>query len=316
MLVKFWGVRGSLPAPIGTDRIAHKLIKALQGAKGVDLDDPEAIRRYVASLPLEIRGTSGGNTSCLEVRVNNLLLIFDAGSGLRELGLRMMKEEFGRGQGTAHFFISHTHWDHIQGFPYFVPAFVPGNKLFIYSPKKNIKERFRIQQSDQDMFPVKLEDMPAQLEFVPITAEGVVLDGVKVDGIVLHHPGGSWAYRVRTKDKTLVYATDGEYRDLSQNALQPYLEFFSGADALVFDSMYTFSESVTREGWGHSTSLVGVDLAVKTGVKRLILFHHEPTYNDEQLRDIVEKTIQYYSLVREQGELEIILAVEGNELEI
>jgi ribonuclease BN (tRNA processing enzyme) len=179
-----------------------------------------------------------------------------------------------------------------------------------------MRERFKVQQTDQDMFPILLNDMGAEIEFNTIPREGVDLDGVRVDWIQLHHPGGSWAYRVTEGDKSVVYATDGEYKDLSQAALQPYLDFMSGADALIFDSMYTFTESVTKEGWGHSTSLYGVDMAVSTGVKRLVLFHHEPNYRDGQLREIVDKTRQYYSVVREQGHLEVILAVEGLELEL
>ena len=316
MRIKFWGVRGSIPAPVSSKEIRNKITKALEGAQGVDLADPQAVDGYIDSLPLSIKGSAGGNTSCVEVEAGDAHLIFDAGSGLRELGLELMRGRYGQGRGEAHFFMSHTHWDHIQGFPFFVPAYVPGNRFHIYSPKKDIKDRFIIQQIDQDMFPMRLEDMGAELEFVRIPREGVDVNGVRVDCIPLHHPGGSHAYRVRQGDKTLVYATDGEYQDLSNKALQPYLEFFAGADALIFDSMYTFSESVAKEGWGHSTSLVGVDMAVKTGVKRLILFHHEPTYSDETLEEITIKTEQYHALVREQGPLEVTLAVEGEELEI
>jgi phosphoribosyl 1,2-cyclic phosphodiesterase len=316
MQIKFWGVRGSLPAPVSSERIAEKLIRALNGAKGVDLDDVFSIQEYVDSLPFEIRGTCGGNTSCVEILANGHRLIFDAGSGLRELGLQMMKEEFGQGQGEAHLFISHTHWDHIQGFPYFVPAYIPGNKIHIYSPKLDIQQKFATQQMDQDMFPMRLDDMSSDKEFITMPEDGVEIGDIRVDCLLLHHPGGSWAYRVRAGGKTLVYATDGEYQDLSQEALQPYLDFFADADALIFDSMYTFSESVSKEGWGHSTSLVGVDLSVKTGVKRLILFHHEPTYDDNKLAEIMQKTSQYYSLVREFGQLEILLAMEGEVIEI
>ena len=316
MQVKFWGVRGSLPAPVNSDRIKDKIIRALELAKGVDLDDVTAIRDFVDSLPPEIRGTSGGNTSCVEINVAGKRLIMDAGSGLRELGLDYMKREFGVGQGNAHIFISHTHWDHIQGFPYFIPAYIPGNRFIIYSPKKDIEAKFAVQQIDQDMFPKRLDDMAGGKEFVTISGEGIDLGGVFVDCIVLHHPGGSWAYRIKAEGKTLIYATDGEYQDLSPDALQPYLDFYAGADAIIFDAMYTFSESVAKQGWGHSTSLIGVDIAVKTGIKKLILFHHEPTYDDRTLRNIVEKTAQYYSLVRERGNLEIVLAVEGDEFTV
>jgi phosphoribosyl 1,2-cyclic phosphodiesterase len=228
----------------------------------------------------------------------------------------LMNGDFGHGKGQAHFFISHTHWDHIQGFPFFIPAYIPGNRFFFYNPRKNIRERLTIQQIDQDMFPIRLDHMAGTMEFVSIPPEGLNIGGVWVDAISLHHPGGSWAYRLQCGGKTLVYASDGEYQDLSTEGIQPYLDFFAGADALIFDAMYTFTESMTKEGWGHSTSLVGVDMAVKTGVKRLILFHHEPNYNDAQLREILTKTEQYYTLVRESGELRISLAVEGEEIDI
>ncbi|MBU2548117.1 MAG: MBL fold metallo-hydrolase [Proteobacteria bacterium] len=317
MRIKFWGVRGSIPTPITSDTIAKKICKALKGAKDVDLDDPRAIEEYVDSLPISIQGNSGGNTSCVEVIAKNHHIILDAGSGLRELGNQLLKGPYGRGEGRAHIFMSHTHWDHIQGFPFFVPAYIPGNHFTIYSPKPDIKDRFTVQQMDQDMFPVSLESMGGRLDFVRMTEDGIDLgDGVKVTCKLLHHPGGSYAYRIEEDGKAFVYATDAEYKKLTTDALQPYLDFFHGAEALVFDAMYTFSESVAKEGWGHSTSLVGVDLATKTVIKRLILFHHEPNYTDDQLLEIVEKTNSYYSLVREQGHLEIILAVEGLELEL
>ncbi len=316
MHIKFWGVRGSIPAPVGTGTITAKIIQAVQRSKGVDLDDPEAVRAYVESLPLEIRGTSGGNTPCVQVLAGGNQIILDAGSGIRELGEDLMKGPFGQGQGVAHIFMSHTHWDHIQGFPFFLPAYIKGNRFFIYSPKKSIEEKFTRQQVDQDMFPVRLGDMSARIEFITMGPEGVDLDGVKVRSLMLPHPGGSHAFRFDSGGKTLIYATDGEYRDLSDESLRYFLNFFQDADALIFDSMYTFGESKDKEGWGHSTSLMGVDLAVQTGSRNLILFHHEPTYSDEKLMEILEKTTSYFSLVRQDKDLNVLLATEGLELEL
>ena len=316
MRIKFWGVRGSLPSPISSETITQKIIKALLGADGVDLASHQAVEEYVRNLPMHIRGTAGGNTSCVEINAQGHCLIFDAGSGLRELGLEMMKGPFGRGEGVAHFFISHTHWDHIQGFPYFVPAYIPGNRFYFYSPKKDLRDKFIAQQSSQDMHPIHLDHMASTKEFIILDNGCVEIGDVQIDSISLYHPGGSSAYRVRHEGKSVIYASDGEYQDLSPVALQPYLDFFSGADALIFDAMYTFAESVSKEGWGHSTSLIGVDLCVSTGVKRLILFHHEPTYDDARLQDIVDKTNQYYNLVRGQDPVEVMLAMEGQEIEI
>ncbi len=316
MLVNFWGVRGSIPTPIRAKQVSEKIVKALSMAKGVNLEDMEAIQAFVDDLPFEIRGTYGGNTACVEVRAEGTIIVLDSGSGVRDLGIALMQSDFGEGKGTVHFLISHTHWDHIQGFPYFNPAFVSGNKIRIYSPKEDIAQKFIAQQSDQDMFPIRLEAMGADIEFVHLSGQNVNIGGVNVSHKLMRHPGGSYAYRLEKGGRVLIYATDAEYPKLNQANIQPYIDFFTGADTLIFDTMYTFSEAVAKIGWGHGTAYVGVDMAIRAGVKRLVMFHHEPTYDDEKFREILEKTQTYYHLVREEADLEILVAVEGMTLEV
>ncbi|MGB5920670.1 MAG: MBL fold metallo-hydrolase, partial [Syntrophobacteria bacterium] len=156
MKVKFWGVRGSLPAPIPPTEIENKIVQALGGASGVDLDDIEAIENYVRALPFYQRTTTGGNTSCVEVCGDNTKIILDAGSGIRQLGIELMQGPCGKGKGTVHLLISHTHWDHIMGFPFFTPAYAAGNQVLIYGRHPRIKERFQ-DQHHPDHFPVSLE---------------------------------------------------------------------------------------------------------------------------------------------------------------
>ncbi|MBW2142364.1 MAG: MBL fold metallo-hydrolase [Deltaproteobacteria bacterium] len=228
----------------------------------------------------------------------------------------MLKGPISEGEGTVHFLISHTHWDHIQGFPYFVPALIEGNLIRLYSPKEDLAQNFITQQMDQDMFPIRLEAMGADIEFVRLAGQNADIGGVTVSHKLMRHPGGSYAYRLESSGKILVYASDAEYPKLNQTNIQPYIDFFSNADTLIFDAMYTFSEAVAKIGWGHGAAYVGVDMAVKAGVKRLILFHHEPTYDDEKFREILEKSKTYFSLVREDVDLEILVAAEGLELEV
>ena len=149
MRFRLWGTRGSIPSPLRTEEIEAKIRSALSAAgdAGVDLSDASAVRAFVASLPHAVRGTAGGDTACLEVRSGGNLFIFDCGSGIRRLGLELMKEEFGRGKGTAYIFICHTHWDHMIGWPFFVPGFIPGNRFFIHGVHPDLEERFRIQQT-------------------------------------------------------------------------------------------------------------------------------------------------------------------------
>ena len=316
MRVKFWGVRGSLPAPIRPREVEQKIFLAVRGAQGIDLSDEEAVNTYVRSLPYFRRGTTGGNTSCVEIRGQGTEIILDAGSGIRQLGLDLMQGPFGQGKGTIHLLISHTHWDHIMGFPFFSPAYAPGNRITIYARHPHIRQRFEDQQHP-DHFPVTLETMLADVEFVHLKDDSKTTVGeFTVSTMPLRHPGGSYAFKVEKDGCAFVYATDAEYKGLLPAVMDHYVAFYAGAEALVFDAQFSLEEAMEKEGWGHSSSLVGVDIALKANIKRLILFHHEPSYNDEKLQGIYDKTLRYYEVQRQGRALEILLAREGLELEI
>jgi phosphoribosyl 1,2-cyclic phosphodiesterase len=316
MKVKFWGVRGSLPAPIPPTEIENKIVQALRGAHGLDLDDTQSIKKYVKSLPYHQRTTAGGNTSCVEVQGKNTEIILDAGSGIRQLGIDLMQGSCGQGQGIIHLLVSHTHWDHIMGFPFFTPAYAPGNQIIVYGRHPRIKERFQ-DQHHPDHFPVSLETMSADLQFVQL-GEGarVNIGEFTVSSIPLRHPGGSYSYKIEQNGRAFVYATDAEYKGLRPRALERYIDFFAESEALVFDAQFTLEDAMEKEGWGHSSSMVGVDIALRAKIKRLILFHHEPSYSDEKLEEIYDKTIRYYETIKGNHNLEIILAREGLEMEI
>src|SRR5258708_15860835 len=158
MRVRFWGARGGIPTPMSEAELQDKIKTALQNAVGVDLTAREAIDRYVERLPPYISSTAGGNTSCVEIRAGDQLYILDCGSGLRMLGNQLIREEFGKGRGEAHIFITHTHWDHVQGLPFFNPMYVPGNEFYFHSPYPDLCERFEDQQREI-YFPVNLEYM-------------------------------------------------------------------------------------------------------------------------------------------------------------
>ncbi|HXV98340.1 MAG TPA: MBL fold metallo-hydrolase, partial [Anaerolineae bacterium] len=164
MKIKIWGARGSIPSPLKPEAIEEKIFKAIFGMPQIDTNDADAVWAHIRELHPLLRGTAGGNTSCVEIQAAGHTIIIDAGSGLRELGLELLKGPCGRGRGQLHFFFSHAHWDHIQGFPFFIPAFIPGNRLFIYSIH-DIEEALRRQQ-EAISFPVPLADVRAKLEFI------------------------------------------------------------------------------------------------------------------------------------------------------
>jgi anti-anti-sigma factor len=316
MIVKFWGVRGSIPSPISSAEIEEKILAALTGARSVDLGDRHAIKEYVSSLPLLERGTVGGNTPCVSIQVGDEWIILDAGSGIRELGWELLNREFGRGRGVAHIFMTHTHWDHIQGFPFFMPVFTSGNRITIYSPVPKIEARFRGQQIPE-YFPISLDYARADISFVQLEENvPITIAGVQVSNILQAHPGRSYGYRLDGDGASIVYATDAEYKDLGEAHTQRYVEFMQGADVLIFDAMYTFSEALTKLDWGHSSSMIGVDMAVRANVKRIVLFHFDPTYNDRKVQEILDSTLNYIAVDPAKPECQVELAVEGLEMEV
>ena len=316
MKARFWGVRGSIPSPISSAEINDKLLAALAGAQGVDLSDKRAIKEYISSLPPLIRGTVGGNTPCVSIRVGDEWIIFDSGSGIRPLGLELLKGEFGHGRGVAHIFMSHTHWDHMQGFPFFMPADVSGNRITIYSPLPNLEARFRGQQTSE-YFPITLDYMRADINFVQLEENvPVSVAGVQINNILQAHPGRSYGYRLDGDGASIVYATDAEYKDLGEAHTQRYVEFMTDADVLIFDAQYTFGEALQRLDWGHSSSMIGVDMAVRANVKRIILFHFDPTYSDQKVQEILDSTHNYVAMDPTKPRCKIELATEGLEFEI
>ncbi len=315
MKVKLWGVRGSLPSPLTSQEVRHKIYQSILGAKDIDIESPKAVREYVNSLPPLLGGTAGGNTTCIQVEANDELFIIDSGSGIRDLGRQLLTGPCGRGEGKIHLLFSHTHWDHIQGFPFFQPAFIKGNRIFIYSVH-DLKKVLH-QQQEFETFPIPLSYMQAKFEFIPLDpTQTIFISGVKISLLKNVHPGDAYSFRFEDEHSVFVYASDAEYKLLDAGTLKPYVEFFQGADALVFDSQYTLQEAWQKVDWGHSSSLIGTDLARRAGVKRLLLFHHDPTYSDDDLAQIQEDTIEYQVQDKTLSKCEVMIAYEGLELDL
>jgi len=313
MKVKIWGARGSIPTPISPATIEDKIRQALRGAIGLDLSSEAAIERYLQNMPATVRRTIGGNTSCVEVRAGQQLIILDAGSGLRVLGFALMKENFGKGQGQADILMSHTHWDHVQGFPFFVPGYVPGNRLTFHSPHAHLESAFVGQQNDV-YFPVPLNYMRANMQFQHLPAGAWTQIGeVRVYPLKLSHPGECYGYRLEYNGQSMVYATDSEYKEMSPASTQNYVEFFRGADLLIFDAQYTLSEALDKVDWGHSSPLMGAEMAYRAGVRRLALFHHDPVADDQAIY-AGQKQAETY-LAKRGSDCQVMIASEGLEIE-
>lgn len=266
--VTCWGTRGSIPAP-----------------------GPETVR-------------FGGNTSCVEVRAPGCRLIFDAGTGIRALSGALAAE--GRPL-DAHLFVSHYHWDHIQGFPFLAQLYEPATRLRVHGPKAGevpVDEALEGQMAPL-YFPVPLQSIAANVDFV--TADGSPWRGggdVCVDAFRVQHPGVTYGYRVSAGGATAVYIPDNELGDAPDaDWYAGLVEFVRGADLLLHDAMLTDAEYAPRQGWGHSTFAQAVRLAQEAGVRRLALFHHAPDRSDAELEAIA-------------GALRADLAARGSALEL
>ncbi|MBN1758145.1 MAG: MBL fold metallo-hydrolase [Chitinispirillaceae bacterium] len=276
MKIRYWGTRGSIPTP-GKDTIVY-----------------------------------GGNTACLSVEIGESILIFDAGTGIRVCGNDLMS----RGKKiTTSLFISHTHWDHIQGFPFFIPAYVPGNRLTLYGPPSDIQDQGLKQimefQTKYEFFPISLAQLGADIQYVNCKEGKIDTGEFEMYTCRINHPIACLAYKLVHDGKVFIYGGDHEpyrniYRDgsggegmdedfleeLDRNAEEQnakIIDFCKNADLVSWDGQYTEEEYQSKIGWGHSSHEADIELARKASIKHMIITHHEPMNSDEKLAVIEEK---------------------------
>jgi phosphoribosyl 1,2-cyclic phosphodiesterase len=316
MKIRFWGTRGSIPVSLTAKDIRAKLITAIQGAQGLDLSQPGAVDTYVDNLGFETTGTFGGHSSCVQIITGGPEhVILDLGSGVRPLGQAML-EQYGAGQPqTYHIFMSHLHWDHIMGFPFFTPAYIPGNRIVIHSCHAQVEHAFRRQQ-DNPSFPVGFDIMGADIRFdVLQPGQSYDIAGMRVTAHLQRHAGDSYGWRFEHQGVRAVYTTDSEHHVDDEAERQGFIDFFQGADAVIFDAMYSLVDTFSvKEDWGHSSNIVGVELCQAAKARRLVMFHHEPAYNDAQIAQVLVETRRFEEITRDDHAVEILSAWDGLEL--
>ncbi|MFP4321304.1 MAG: MBL fold metallo-hydrolase [Anaerolineales bacterium] len=284
MKLTVWGARGSLPTPLTSSLYQERLREVLKRARDTNLHDPIAIDRFIERLPDHLATIVGGETTCYELQDGARRFILDMGSGVRRLGLHMLQDGFADGNGTAHIFFSHTHYDHVEGFPFFAPQFVPGNHFIFHSPYPDLEDRLRALMH-HPFFPVDFDYPLATREFHLLEAGRIYdIDSAQVEIMPQNHPGGSYAYSITLGGKKIVYGGDAEYPNMEPEATKDYEHFIANAEVLIFDTMYTYEDVVTNKvDWGHSNARIGAELAWRAGVKRLLLSHHDPIASDHEL---------------------------------
>lgn len=311
MLIHFWGVRGSIPTPLTPQQIQSKIMAAIQRITPQDLETLETRSKFISSLPGWIFGTTGGNTACVEIKSENNELIFDAGSGIRCLGKSNNIPE------DKHFnlFFSHFHWDHIQGLPFFDYAYNPLASIDVYTPQDNPKEALA-HQMDLPYYPVQFEAFTKNFTFNKMEpGTDLILGNTKINCCEMSHPGTSYSFSIEENGKKVVYATDVELKSKDYESRPESEKVFRNADCIILDSQYTVEEAYKKENWGHSAFCYAVDFAVCWNIKKIFLFHHEPTYDDKKLNSILQAA-RWYAKYINHSEVEIYLAKEDMEIEI
>lgn len=320
MLVRFWGTRGSIPAPLKAEHVRRKVRRALVAAIDKNLDTESKIDRFMnTELSFVDTGTYGGNSSCVELDIGaEPYFLCDLGSGAREFGNYVIGKDGPKIPNTYNVFMSHVHWDHIMGFPFFTPSFIPGNKIRIHGCHENMEEAFRRQHGDPS-FPLPFEALAADIEFIVLEPDKTYdMYGMLITTKTQHHGGGSYGYRFEYGGKTLVYSTDSEHKFESIDDGYDFVKFFENADAVVFDAMYSLADAISlKEDWGHSSNIIGVELCHMAGAKNLVMFHHEPAFNDLTIDEVLQETIRFEEISREGGSgVNVLSAYDGMELHL
>lgn len=295
MNIKYWGVRGSLPsAPPPLDQVYH-LEGMLRSFFTSGYRDPSQISKYISSMEVPQIAGYGVATTCVEVASARSQIIIDGGSGIRNLSEKIMSGTVGRGKGPFHIFMTHFHWDHIIGLPFFTPHFVPGIHIHYYAVQSELEQLIR-GLFRKPYFPVPFEALGAKIHFhILEPRKSIQVDDFKITPYLLDHPDPCWGYKVESGGKTYAHCVDTEGTRVTREELGLDLPLYQGADLMYFDAQYTFPELAEKANWGHSAAQVGLDIAFRENIKTVLFAHHDPGAGIQQVLDLKRQTREYYN---------------------
>lgn len=300
MRIQIWGVRGSLPSPLAPSEIERRMESVLELFITRGHRNPAEIKPFLATIPPYQSGGYGGNTPCIEVNSHEAQIIIDAGSGIRALGTELMKGPCGHGQGRINIFFTHFHWDHLIGLPFFMPLYVPGNEVHFFAVQNELPQiistLFR-----RPFFPVDIAKLQASLHFHRLPPrEPLTLGDISLTPYQLDHPDPCWGYRIESAGKVFSHCVDSETLRFTREQLGPDLPLYQNVDLMLFDAQYGLLESIRKENWGHGSATVGIDLALREQIRRILFMHHDPAACDDKVQRMEFDVKQYYENQRRQ----------------
>lgn len=323
--VKIWGARGSLPSPTTPETVTTSIRDLFHEFFTQGHRSATEIEEFLGSLPQHKLGGFGGNTPCVEVRSRHTQLIVDGGSGIRMLGYSLMGGPCGKGKGEVHILFTHFHWDHLIGVPFFTPIFIPGNTIHVYAVQPELPEVFRV-LFRKPYFPVPLENLGAKIVYHQLKPRTPTMLGeIEVTPYELDHPDPCWGYRFARGGRVYSHCVDTECTRVTREELGPDLPLYQGVDTMVFDAQYTLMETVEKVNWGHAAASLGLDIAMREGIKRVIFMHHDPASSNEKIATAEAQARRYYEMqlksqnragAKKLHEVDWCFGYEGLELEI
>lgn len=312
MRIQFWGVRGSVSSSITPALVQDKISEIIDRIKPQDVESSEAKARFIESLPGYLFGTVGGNTSCVQIDPGvESAFIFDLGTGIREYSIHGKKPV----NNHYNLFVSHCHWDHIQGLPFFGQIYDKNCTFDVYSGFDCVEQCFS-QQNKEPFFPknASWETIKDRFTFHTVKEdEPFYVEGVMITAHKMKHPGGCYSYSVEHNGKKVIYASDVELQEEDFDTAVQKNRFFKDSDMIILDCQYTPPEAVQKENWGHSSYSEAIDFTAIWHIKRMYLFHHEPNYDDMKIYQLLQAANWYVSY-NTDWKVEINLAIEGQEV--
>jgi phosphoribosyl 1,2-cyclic phosphodiesterase len=313
MKIRFWGVRGSIPTPLTSEQLKSRIAAVVSRVRLEDLRSPESRESFLAGLPQYLFAVVGGNTACISIDTGEPhLVVLDAGSGIRELAAHLART--GSTVRDFHIFFTHFHWDHIQGLPFFSPAgYRPENSMYFYSGREDLPAVIK-GQFKPPYFPVGIEAMGAKKRYRKLDGSGLKLGQLQIRWKKVSHPGGCLSYRITHRGRSMIFSTDTELSSKDFEKSAENRAFYQGVEVLILDSQYTLGEAIKKYDWGHTSYSMAVDFAAEWDIKTLVLFHHEPLYNDRKIYSILNSADWYRERLNRK-DFRVLLAVEGLEIE-
>ncbi len=294
MKVKLWGARGSLPTPKTPSEVRDRVTMVLKGFLDAGYTDVKEVEPYLDNLTPSVLGGFGGNTACVQVSEGASSIIIDGGSGIRLLGSDLMKGPCAHGKGEIHIFFTHFHWDHLIGLPFFTPLFIAGNQIHVYSVQPELNKIFET-IFKRPFFPVNLDQIASDIHYHTLEPRQPLKVGeLTVTPYELDHPDPCWGYRVEGGGKAFAHCVDTEGTRASRADLGSDLPLYQNVDLMIYDAQYTLKEAIEKVNWGHAAATIGLDIAMRERIKRVLFMHHDPASSDAKIALVEQQTRRYY----------------------